>query len=47
MLQPDGDGALSVEDARAWAGERGIPFLEGAEVIAALHGQSQKQDSSA
>jgi 3,4-dihydroxy 2-butanone 4-phosphate synthase len=47
MLQPDGDGALSVEDARAWAGERGIPFLEGAEVIEALHGQSQKQDSSA
>jgi 3,4-dihydroxy 2-butanone 4-phosphate synthase len=38
MLQPDGDGALSVEDARAWANERDIPFLEGAEVIAALHG---------
>ena len=38
MLQPDGDGALSVADARAWAAERGIPFLEGAEVIAALHG---------
>ena len=38
MLQPDGDGALSVEDARAWANVRDIPFLEGAEVIAALHG---------
>ena len=38
MLQPDGDGALSVADARAWAAERGIPFLEGAQVIAALHG---------
>ena len=38
MLEPDGDGALSVEDARTWAEERRIPFLEGAEVIAALHG---------
>ena len=38
MLEPDGDGALSVEDARTWAEERQIPFLEGAEVIAALHG---------
>ena len=38
MLQPDGDGALSVADARIWAEEREIPFLEGAEVIAALHG---------
>ena len=47
MLQPAGDGALSVEDARTWAEERQIPFLEGAEVIAALHGQSQEHDSSA
>ena len=39
MLQPDGDGALSVNEARIWAQERGIPFLEGSEVIAALHGQ--------
>ena len=38
MLEPNGDGALSVEDARIWAEERRIPFLEGAEVIAALHG---------
>jgi ABC-type ATPase with predicted acetyltransferase domain len=38
MLESDGDGALSVEDARTWAEERQIPFLEGAEVIAALHG---------
>ena len=39
MLQPEGDGALSANDARMWAQERGIPFLEGSEVIAALHGQ--------
>ena len=36
MLQPDGDLALSVENARQWASERGIPFLEGADIIAAL-----------
>lgn len=36
MLQPDGDNALSVSDARAWAKERNIPFLEGAQLIAAL-----------
>tara|TARA_B110000495_G_scaffold80859_1_gene69464 strand:- start:370 stop:1077 length:708 start_codon:yes stop_codon:yes gene_type:complete len=37
MLQPDGDGALSVEDARAWAMQRDIPFLEGAQLTAALN----------
>ena len=26
MLQPDGDLALPVEDARVWADERGIRF---------------------
>jgi len=36
MLQPDGDHALSVDDARTWAQERNIPFLEGAQLIAAL-----------
>jgi 3,4-dihydroxy 2-butanone 4-phosphate synthase len=36
MLQPDGDHALSVADARTWAQERNIPFLEGAQLIAAL-----------
>ena len=36
MLQPDGDGALPVEQARAWAEQRGIPFLEGAELVSAL-----------
>ena len=36
MLQPDGDNALSVSDARAWAKERNIPFLEGAQLIDAL-----------
>jgi 3,4-dihydroxy 2-butanone 4-phosphate synthase len=36
MLQPDGDLALPVEDARIWANERGIPFLTGEELISAL-----------
>ena len=36
MLQPDGDAALSVTDARKWAAERNIPFLTGSELIAAL-----------
>ncbi len=36
MLQPDGDLALPVEDARVWANERGIPFLTGEELISAL-----------
>ena len=36
MLQPDGDHALSVADARAWAESNDIPFLEGADVVAAL-----------
>jgi len=37
MLQPEGDGALSVDDARIWATQRGIPFLEGAQLINALN----------
>ena len=37
MLQSDGDYALSVEDARVWAQQRGIPFLEGAQLIEALN----------
>ena len=36
MLQPEGDYALSVDDARTWANERSIPFLEGAQLIEAL-----------
>ena len=36
MLQPDGDLALPVDDARVWAQERGIPFLTGEELIKAL-----------
>ena len=36
MLQPDGDAALSVTDARKWAAERDIPFLTGSELVAAL-----------
>jgi 3,4-dihydroxy 2-butanone 4-phosphate synthase len=45
MLQPDGDYALSVDDARRWAAEHGIPFLEGAEVVAALAGASTPSSS--
>ena len=36
MLQPDGDHALSVDAAREWAEHHNIPFLEGADVVAAL-----------
>ena len=36
MLQSDGDGALSVDDARNWALQREIPFLEGVQLIKAL-----------
>jgi len=36
MLQPDGDNALSVDDAKVWANERGIPFLHGIDIINAL-----------
>ena len=36
MLQEDGDLALPMEDARIWAGERGIPFVTGKELIDAL-----------
>lgn len=36
MLQPDGDLALSVGDARNWAAARGIPFITGEELIEAL-----------
>ena len=36
MLQPDGDHALSVDDAKVWAEERGIPFLHGIDIINAL-----------
>jgi 3,4-dihydroxy 2-butanone 4-phosphate synthase len=33
MLQPDGDAALPVRDAEAWAAEHGIPFVHGAELV--------------
>ena len=36
MLQPDGDHALPVDDARAWADRHGIPFLTGSDLIEAL-----------
>ena len=36
MLQPDGDRALSVEDARAYASKHGIPMLTGEEIMRAF-----------
>jgi len=36
MLQPDGDRALSVEDARAYAAKHQIPMLTGDEIIKAF-----------
>jgi 3,4-dihydroxy 2-butanone 4-phosphate synthase len=36
MLQPDGDLALTVSEARIWAAERDIPFLTGKELMLAL-----------
>ncbi|DAC49462.1 MAG TPA: 3,4-dihydroxy-2-butanone-4-phosphate synthase [Candidatus Thalassarchaeaceae archaeon] len=39
MLQPDGDGALSVEEAKKYGQERGIPFVSGAELLAAMDNQ--------
>ncbi|MDP6742118.1 MAG: 3,4-dihydroxy-2-butanone-4-phosphate synthase [Candidatus Thalassarchaeaceae archaeon] len=39
MLQPDGDGALSVEEAKKYGQERGIPFISGAELLAAMDNQ--------
>ena len=36
MLQTDGDGALSVEDARAYGEQRNIPFLTGADLLSAF-----------
>jgi 3,4-dihydroxy 2-butanone 4-phosphate synthase len=36
MLQPDGDGALSVDDAREYANKRGIPMVTGDDILKAL-----------
>jgi len=36
MLQPDGDRALSVKDARAYAAKHGIPMLTGEEIMKAF-----------
>ena len=37
MLQPDGDRALSVEDARAYAAEHDIPMLTGEDIMRAFN----------
>jgi 3,4-dihydroxy 2-butanone 4-phosphate synthase len=39
MLQPNGDGALPFEEARKYGQERGIPFLSGADLLAAMDNQ--------
>jgi len=36
MLQPDGDGALSVKDARLYSQKYGIPMITGADLLKAL-----------
>mmetsp|Transcript_1042 Transcript_1042/g.1676 ORF Transcript_1042/g.1676 Transcript_1042/m.1676 type:complete len:260 (-) Transcript_1042:569-1348(-) len=41
MLQPDGDHALPVEDARAYAKKHNIPMVTGADLLAA-HGYERK-----
>ena len=33
MLEPDGDAALKVADAEAWAERHKIPFVHGAELL--------------
>lgn len=38
MLQPDGSAALSVDDAKIWAEERGILFLTGDEIKKMIRG---------
>ena len=37
MLQPDGDGALSVKDARIYAAKHNIPMITGDDLINALN----------
>ncbi|MBU89574.1 MAG: 3,4-dihydroxy-2-butanone-4-phosphate synthase [Euryarchaeota archaeon] len=37
MLQPDGDGALSIEDARAYAAKHNIPMITGDDLLNALN----------
>ena len=37
MLQPDGDGALSVEDARVYAAKHNIPMITGNDLLNALN----------
>ncbi|MBT4058983.1 MAG: 3,4-dihydroxy-2-butanone-4-phosphate synthase [Euryarchaeota archaeon] len=39
MLQPDGDGALPLEEAKKYGQERGIPFVSGADLLAAFNNQ--------
>ena len=36
MLEPDGDGALSLEAAREYAQKHGIPMITGGEILEAM-----------
>ena len=36
MLEPDGDGALSVDAAREYAEKHGIPMITGGEILEAM-----------
>tara|TARA_Y100001970_G_scaffold294162_1_gene447763 strand:+ start:37422 stop:38153 length:732 start_codon:yes stop_codon:yes gene_type:complete len=36
MLEPDGDGALSVEDAKKYASEHNIPMITGADLLKSM-----------
>ena len=36
MLEPEGDGALSVDDAMRYAYEHGVPMITGEEISAAM-----------
>ena len=36
MLDPDGDGALSLQEARKYAEEHGIPMITGNDIMEAM-----------
>ena len=36
MLDPDGDGALSLQEARKYAKEHGIPMITGNDILESM-----------
>ena len=36
MLDPEGDGALSLQDARKYAEEHGIPMITGKDILESM-----------